>query len=119
MTTTTIVILIVAAASLIAWDIYAALNRKPGDTISEVMLDAGKRVAGLPFVFGVLAAHLFMPHNFKVLVQMPWAGFILGFAFIVVTVAGILVRREWSRFPITWPAFVLGVLAGLALWPQR
>lgn len=113
----TAVIMIGAAILLITWDIYAATNRKPGDTISEVLLTTGKRVAGLPFVFGVIAAHLFLP-GVESVVEMPWAAIILGITSIVVTVAGMLIRRMWSQFPVTWPALALGIVSGLVLWSQ-
>lgn len=115
--TATAGIMIGVAILLIAWDIYVATNKKPGDTISEIMLATGKRVAGLPFAFGVITAHLFLP-GFGNVVEMPWAAIILGIASIVVTVAGMLIRRVWSRFPVTWTALALGIVSGLVLWSQ-
>jgi hypothetical protein len=56
----TISILVAVALILIAWDVYVAVNAEEGDTISEVLLFVSRHPV-LPFVFGVLAGHLFWP----------------------------------------------------------
>ena len=56
---TTVWVLIVTTIGLIAWDLYA--RKKPGATISEVLLGSAKQSPILPFLFGVLMGHLFFP----------------------------------------------------------
>jgi hypothetical protein len=56
----TISILIIVALLLIGWDIYVAVNKDEGDTISEVLLWVGSHPV-LPFAMGVLMGHLFWP----------------------------------------------------------
>jgi hypothetical protein len=56
----TISILIACALLLIGWDIYVAVNKDDGDTISEVLLWVGKHPV-IPFAFGVVMGHLFWP----------------------------------------------------------
>lgn len=55
----TILILIVMTALLVVWDILAASNKTPGDTITEVIRDVSHRWPILPFAAGLLCGHLF------------------------------------------------------------
>jgi len=57
----TIGILVGVTLLLIAWDIYAAMNKKRDDTISEVVLGFARRHPVIPFLLGVLAGHLLWP----------------------------------------------------------
>lgn len=54
---TTIWILVVTTILLGAWDLYA--RRKPGGTISEVLLNSARSSPLIPFLFGVLMGHMF------------------------------------------------------------
>jgi uncharacterized membrane protein len=60
----TISILIAVALLLIGWDIYVAVNKDEGDTISEILLWVSKHPI-MPFAFGVLMGHLFWPQKIK------------------------------------------------------
>lgn len=57
----TIGILAAVTLLLVAWDVYVALEPVPGDTISEVILEAARRRVVVPFLAGVLCGHLFWP----------------------------------------------------------
>ncbi|HEV2863048.1 MAG TPA: hypothetical protein VGX48_18680 [Pyrinomonadaceae bacterium] len=52
-------IIIWATAGLVAYDVWAAVNNREGDTISEVITAASKRRPVIAFVAGGLAGHLF------------------------------------------------------------
>jgi hypothetical protein len=56
---TTVIIIWVAIVALIAWDLFMVANGKPGDTISEVMLQQAQRHPILAFAMGVVAGHLY------------------------------------------------------------
>lgn len=56
----TISILIAVALLLIGWDIYVAVNKDEGDTISEIFLWVSRHPI-VPCAFGVLMGHLFWP----------------------------------------------------------
>jgi uncharacterized integral membrane protein len=56
---TTVWVILVTIALLIAWDIYAATS--PAGSISEVMLGWSQKYPVVPFLFGVLCGHLFVP----------------------------------------------------------
>lgn len=53
-------ILLVATVALAGFDVWAAFNSRKGDTLSEVIWTLAKRPI-VPFVFGVIAGHLFWP----------------------------------------------------------
>lgn len=59
----TVAILLLTLVLLVAWDIIAATNEVQGDTISEILLEAGLRHPFVMFVaglgFGVVLGHLF------------------------------------------------------------
>ena len=57
----TIVFIITATLGLIGWDIYAFLKGGSMVTISLVILGWSKDYPILPFAFGVLCGHLFVP----------------------------------------------------------
>jgi len=52
--------LIVSTVAIwIGWDIYAICNGVPGDTISEIITEAGKRYQIIAVVWGMLGSHWF------------------------------------------------------------
>jgi hypothetical protein len=61
----TLAIMAVAFAGLIGWDIYAAANDTPGDTISELTLGFTQErqgvLVGVVWAIGLLCGHLFWP----------------------------------------------------------
>lgn len=57
----TIFFIFAAVLVLGGWDIYAAFNGTPGDTVSEIVLEASLRRPVVPFVVGVICGHLFWP----------------------------------------------------------
>lgn len=58
---TTAGVMIGAALGLIGWDVVVATNKKKGDTISEMLLAAGKNTPMLAVAWGILTGHLFWP----------------------------------------------------------
>ncbi len=117
----TIGLLIIVSCSLIAWDAFVAFfNDVPNerDTISGIMLRTGQRLAGLPFAFGALTGHLFLPQGAIRILPMPWAAGALAILAGLASLSGYLIRERWPKFPVTWPALGLGLAAGCLLWPQ-
>lgn len=53
------IIILVVTVGLIAYDIYAAANKKDGDTITQVILKWSTKYPVVPFVFGFLMGHFF------------------------------------------------------------
>jgi len=51
-------ILLAATIGLAAFDVWAAMNGRKGDTLTEVLRLLSKRPI-IPFAFGVLMGHLF------------------------------------------------------------
>ena len=56
MTRTTIAMLIITVV-ILAWDLCLAMNRKEGDTISEVVRKYSQRFPMIPFIIGFLVGH--------------------------------------------------------------
>ena len=63
--TVTVLLLLVAVVILGGWDVVVAANARPGDTISEIVLEASLRRPIIPFVVGVVCGHLFWPQERK------------------------------------------------------
>lgn len=85
-TTITAIVLIVVGVGLVAIDIPLALNDVSGDTISEVLRYAGRRVPVIPYAWGVLGGHF-------------WAGVDTGMG-------------PWVELRITlWSLWVVGILS--------
>ena len=59
----TLFVMSAAGIGLIAWDIVAASNKERGDTISEILLSASKKVPILAVAWGALTGHLFWPQD--------------------------------------------------------
>jgi uncharacterized membrane protein len=56
-------VLLACIVLLIGWDIVVAVNKIPGDTISEIVLGYARSSPIIPFAFGVLMGHLFWPQS--------------------------------------------------------
>ena len=122
----TIVVMGIGATLLIGWDIYVAFgNREPNerDTISGILLGWGKGTWILPFAFGVLVGHLFLPASPISLVDCPrllCIGVLLAQG-LTITMVGVWMRKRWAKWP--WPyeapaLIVVGILSGHMLWYQ-
>ena len=46
---------------VVGYDVWVYMEPTPGDTVSEILLAAAGTWSVLPFGFGVLAGHLFVP----------------------------------------------------------
>lgn len=114
--------LLVTAVTVIAWtSVMCFFNEARGDTVSAVMLKHGTQFWTIPFVFGVLGGHLFMPSG--PLGGVKWWGLLLLVGLgIAVGAAGWLMRRlPQSRKLVAARAFgllLLGIVAGHVFWPQ-
>lgn len=60
---TTIGVIVGAVLGLVGWDVVVATNKKPGDTISEVLLKASKNTPLIGVAWGILTGHLFWPQD--------------------------------------------------------
>jgi len=61
--TTAVIVGTILAVS--AYDVWPAMTKKKGDTISEVLLAAAKERPIIAAVWGVLTGHLFWPQGGK------------------------------------------------------
>ncbi len=63
----TLIVMAAGALSWIVWDIIAASNRVPGDTISEISLAFARRSPIVPIVIGliigIILGHLWWPQR--------------------------------------------------------
>ena len=123
----TIILLCVSALSWFVWDIYVAVNNKPGDTISEIILYASRYSLLLPAAGGLIIGHLLFPHafwripnyitfSFFGLLAVMYLGFDLHYIFNRETITtGALV---WVRkYPIV--VFLAHVVVGFLAWNQK
>ena len=123
--TWTLVIMAVSAVVLIAWDIVVAFfNDTPNreDTISGITLGASLKFWTLPYVFGALGGHLFMPGVF--LESVTWWGMalLLGIG-IGLGAFGIAFGERLSHTRArsslrAWGVLNAGLLMGHLFWPQ-
>lgn len=104
------------SAAFVALDVWAALTKAKGDTISEIVLKASLGYFAIPFGYGVLAGHLFWPgHRFS------GPGYWVAFASLIAICAVLAVlpgpARALLREPIV--ALLIGLVAGHFLWAQE
>lgn len=110
----TIIGMVILLACIIAGDLYLLSNKIQGDTISAIIVEGGRRIAIIPFAIGALAAHLVVKQKrdnvlWEVLGLLPLVG-------LVLTAINIgFDRPGW--FPPS--AFVVGLAAGIAFWPNK
>jgi len=110
-------LLLITAITWIVWDFVPFFDPTPGDTISEVICYYALRCITLPFVFGVLVGHFFMPVSENA-EQYPKSLITL----LVLTIGiDILIYKinmiGVFHYPIIWVLTGIGV--GAALWQQR
>ena len=118
----TIAIMAVTALVLIGWDIYVAFfNRTPNekDTISGILLGWSKRVWVLPYAFGVLGGHLFVPRTGEPFFGHVGSTGLLLVVGLAVGIVGLFSRRTDRPWPIQSPfLLVLGAVMGHLFWSQ-
>jgi len=123
--TVTLIVMAVSAVLLIGWDIVVAFfNKVPNkkDTISGIMFGASLKVWTLPYAFGVLGGHLFMPGVF--LDTVRWWGLVLMTGLgIALALFGILRGHQLSqaKWRIALRAYGLlnaGIAMGWLFWTQ-
>ena len=114
------IIIAAVAVGLIGWDIYAAINGSEDDTISEVILGWSKKFISIPFAYGVLLAHFFMPRK-----KVPvWWKRLLGVGLSGAAVIGLDVYNHsnggasWINSCLLIPV-VVGAVVGFFFWPQQ
>jgi hypothetical protein len=56
-------LIVATIAGLVGWDIVVASNKEKGDTISEILLRAARKVPAVAMAWGVLSGHLFWPQR--------------------------------------------------------
>lgn len=118
----TICVMAICAAVLIGWAVFVRFgNDETGDTISALSLQASLSCWVVPYAFGVLGGHLFMPG-----MPLPsttwWSVLLLVVVGIMVGAVGIWKRRlPFTKPQIIARAFglmILGILCGHLFWPQ-
>ena len=113
------IVLVVVASFLIIYDLFPFFAKESGDTISEVILYYSLRCFSIPFIFGMLCGHFFVPrdgHYPKPYILIPtWAAIILLDVSTYVWHIQILMTAH------TYPAIALfiGIPAGILIWPQQ
>lgn len=98
------------------WDIYAAIEPTPGDTISKVSLEYFYKHPIYPIVIGELIGHISCPINYTYEHYLYWTIpvlVILNLAFLSLDLCGFLPRV----IPVVYIVFFIPV--GAWLWPQR
>ena len=123
--TITLIVMAVCASVLIGWDIVVAFfNKVPNeeDTISGITLGASIYAWTIPYAFGALGGHLFMPGYF--LEAVTWWGMtlLLGFG-IALGVFGIAFGRKLNQGKgrVALRAYGVlnaGIVMGHLFWPQ-
>lgn len=119
----TILIMAIATVGLIGWDVYVAFfNRTPNkdDTISGILLGWSRRVWILPYAFGVLCGHLFLPGLGEIGLDRIWSVIVLLSVGLVISGLGLWITyRRKLGWPVQAPALLLGGIAmGHLFWPQ-
>lgn len=117
----TIALVGLCAIVLIAWDLFVLLaNDEEGDTISEVLSKSGNRFWTLPYAFGVIGGHLWMPGS-PLPVATWWSVLLLVVLGVLAGVVGFFAGRlPQPKLRIAGRAFGLlnlGLVAGALLWP--
>lgn len=123
--TITLIVMGVCAVVLIGWDIVVAFfNKVPNteDTISGITFGASLYAWTIPYAFGALGGHLFMPGVF--LESVRWWGMtiLLGFG-IALGVLGIawgkrLNQVKWRVALRAYGVLNAGIVMGWLCWPQ-
>jgi hypothetical protein len=75
------ILLVTVAVVLIVYDFFPFFAKERGDTISEVILYYALRCFSLPYTFGVLAGHFFLPRDGycpQPRILLPLAALVIG-----------------------------------------
>ena len=117
-------LLLICVMLLLSWDLLVALNDRPGDTISEVLLGLARKSLLLPTAIGIVVAHLLWPSQHQLPAWQTASGLLLiaiGLGAIDLfhflkkkTIAGF---NFCQRHPIVM--FFVGLIFGKLLWPQK
>lgn len=115
----TTAVIVLCALVLIAWDVFVAFfNDVPNDqdTISGILLRWSLAFSGLPFAFGVLLGHLFVPARG---VALWWPHAALVGALVSVGLSAVL-RAGGRKYAAVIGALALlsGGVVGHLAWPQ-
>ena len=105
----------IVTAIIIGFDIWLASNGVPGDTISVVIHKWAILAPFIPYVWGVLTGHFFLPMHSPVF-REPWASIVLGSSGIIMILLGILLRYFAITAPPLFFVFV-GICAGHYFFP--
>lgn len=119
----TIIIMAVCTAILIGWDVYVVFfNRVKNDhdTISGILLGWSRSVWALPYAFGVLCGHFFLPSLCETGLSSVWSVIVLLIVGLLISGVGLwVVRHRKQGWPIQSPALLLvGIAMGHLFWPQ-
>jgi hypothetical protein len=112
------IVCVATAVFLIIYDLFPFFAKESGDTISEVVLYYSLRCFSIPFIFGMLCGHFFVPRDGKdpkpYILIPTWA------AIILLDVATYVWNIQILMMLHTYPAIALfiGIPAGIFIWPQ-
>jgi hypothetical protein len=109
---TTIIILIAVTAILIIWDLITYNLDGSNSTISKIILGTSGKWFTLPFAWGILTGHLFIPRKMPENMKL----FIIIMSVIFVTVLLLDIFLPFNVFPII--PLGLGILSGWYFVPQ-
>ena len=108
------IVLIAVLILGIGTDIYLALNKKGGDTYSEVLKRWGTgRFPIVAFFLGALLGHFFTEVNYTVPFWITMVVFI-SWCIIIQVLRAFFVFPKWSAFII----MVFGIINGMFLFPM-
>jgi|GEM_PF-2179965 len=102
-------------ATAIVWDIIAAIEPTPRDTISTVSLEYFWKRPVIPFFLGILIGHMSWPLDHEpnhLKISIP---------ILAVLCIGVLILDLGGYIPRTIPMLIVlvGVICGHLLWPQN
>jgi hypothetical protein len=110
----TTIIIAVVFVGLIAYDIYAFVDKSSGsDTLSWIILQFSWRVGAIPYFSGVLTGHFFIPIE-------ALKGKFKPSIFISALVGGLVVSLLMNLLSWYYPLIpcVFGIIMGTIFWNQ-
>lgn len=107
------------AVILIVYDFFPVMSGVKGDTISEVILVWGLHSFSVPFAFGMLCGHFFLPMD-GLPTPKPYILCPIGAVVILLDVAANVFHLSFLFWLQSYPifAFSVGFVIGTLLWPQ-
>lgn len=115
----TMLIIVLVALFLAFYDVIPFKDPGRGDTISEIILFWALRCFSLPYTFGVLAGHFFIPRDGgkpRPIVLITLLALIIVLD-VVTRVCNIGQLLDAQKIPFI--AFAVGVPIGPLFWPQQ